>query len=211
GGERAVRMIEESGGQVIFVKTDVSKAAEVEALVKKAVDANGRLDYACNNAGIEGAMASTVDCTEENWDRTINVNLKGIWLCMKYEIPQMLKQGAGAIVNMASTAGLVGFPNMPAYCASKGGVVQLTRTAALEYAKAGIRINAICPGGVRTPMVERIVAAHREMGASIGALHPIGRLAEPEEIAEAVIWLCSAAASFITGHPMVVDGGLVAQ
>jgi len=211
GGEETVRLIKEAGGEALFVKTDVSKAAEVEALIQKVVDIYGRLDYAHNNAGIEGTMAPTADCTEENWDRTININLKGIWLCMKYEIPQMLKQGGGAIVNTASVAGLVGFQGLPAYCASKGGVIQLTRAAALEYAEAGIRVNAVCPGVIRTPMVQRILSIQPEMEAALTTMEPVGRMGEPEEIAEAVVWLCSDAASFVTGHPMVVDGGLVAQ
>ena len=211
GGEKAERMIKEAGGEGTFVKTDVSRAAEVEALVKRAVESYGRLDYAFNNAGIEGTMASTVDCTEENWDRTIDINLKGVWLCMKYEIPQMLRRGKGAIVNMASVAGLVGSPNSPAYCASKGGVIQLTRTAALEYATAGIRINAVCPGAIRTPMIERVIAAQPDMREALATMHPIGRMGEPEEIAEAVIWLCSPAASFVTGQALAIDGGFVAQ
>ena len=211
GGGETVRMIKEAGGEAIFVKTDVSKATEVEALIKKIVETYGRLDCAINNAGIEGTMAPTADCTEENWDRTININLKGVWLCMKYEIPQMLKQGGGAIVNMASVAGLVGLQGLPAYCASKGGVVQLTRTAALEYARAGIRVNAVCPGVIRTPMVDRLIAAQPEMEEALTAMEPVGRTGKPEEVAEAVVWLCSDAASFVTGHAMVVDGGFVAQ
>lgn len=211
GGEETVRMIKEAGGQATFIKTDVSKATEVEMLIKKAVETYGSLDFAFNNAGIEGTMAPTADCTEENWDRTISINLKGIWLCMKYEIPQMLKQGGGAIVNTASVAGLVGFQGLPAYGASKGGVVQLTRTAALEYAKTGIRVNAVCPGVIRTPMVERLLSDQPEAEAGFIAMEPVGRMGKPEEIAEAVVWLCSDAASFVTGHPMVVDGGLVAQ
>ena len=211
GGGETVRMIKEAGGEAIFVKTDVSKATEVEALIKKIVETYGRLDCAINNAGIEGTMAPTADCTEENWDRTININLKGVWLCMKYEIPQMLKQGGGTIVNTASVAGLVGLQGLPAYCASKGGVVQLTRTAALEYARAGIRVNAVCPGVIRTPMVDRLIAAQPEMEEALTAMEPVGRTGKPEEVAEAVVWLCSDAASFVTGHAMVVDGGFVAQ
>ena len=211
GGGETVRMIKEAGGEAIFVKTDVSKATEVEALIKKIVETYGRLDCAINNAGIEGTMAPTADCTEENWDRTININLKGVWLCMKYEIPQMLKQGGGAIVNMASVAGLVGLQGLPAYCASKGGVVQLTRTAALEYAKAGIRVNAVCPGVIRTPMVDRLIAAQPEMEEALTAMEPVGRTGKPEEVAEAVVWLCSDSASFVTGHAMAVDGGFIAQ
>lgn len=211
GGEETVRMIKESGGQATFIKTDVSKTTEVEMLIEKVVETYGRLDFAFNNAGIEGTVALTADCTEKNWDRTININLKGIWLCMKYEIPQMLQQGGGAIVNMASVAGLVGFRGLPAYCASKGGVVQLTRSAALEYAKDGIRVNVVCPGVIRTPMVERLLFGQPEAEAGFVAMEPVGRMGKPEEIAEAVVWLCSDAASFVTGHPMVVDGGLVAQ
>ena len=211
GGGETVRMIKEAGGEAIFVKTDVSKATEVEALIKKAVETYGRLDCAINNAGVEGTMAPTADCTEENWDCTININLKGVWLCMKYEIPQMLKQGGGTIVNTASVAGLVGLQGLPAYCASKGGVVQLTRTAALEYAKAGIRVNAVCPGVIRTPMVDRLTAAQPEMKEALTAMEPVGRTGKPEEVAEAVVWLCSDSASFVTGHAMAVDGGFIAQ
>jgi NAD(P)-dependent dehydrogenase (short-subunit alcohol dehydrogenase family) len=211
GGQETERMIKEAGGEAIFVKTDVSDAAEVERLINKAVKTYGRLDCAHNNAGIEGVTAPTADCTEENWDRTISINLKGVWLCMKYEIPQMLKKGGGAIVNTASVAGLVGFQGLPAYCASKGGIIQLTRTSALEYAAKGVRINAVCPGVIRTPMIERVTGGKPEAEAQFTALEPIGRMGTPEEIAEAVVWLCSDAASFVTGHPMVVDGGLVAQ
>ncbi|VVB94687.1 L-rhamnose 1-dehydrogenase (NADP(+)) [uncultured archaeon] len=211
GGEETVQMIKEAGGESIFVKTDVSRTDDVEALVKKAVDTYGRLDCAINNAGIEGIMAQTADCTEENWDRVININLKGVWLCMKYEIPVMRNQGGGSIVNMASVAALVGFQEMPAYCASKGGIIQLTKVAALEYAKAGIRVNAVCPGVIRTPMVERLTSGNPEAEAQYAAMEPVGRMGTPEEIAESVVWLCSDAASFVTGHPMVVDGGLIAQ
>jgi NAD(P)-dependent dehydrogenase (short-subunit alcohol dehydrogenase family) len=211
GGEETVRIIKAAGGDALFVRTDVSKAAEVETLIQKTVETYGRLDYAHNNAGIEGAGAPTADCTEENWDLTLAINLKGVWLCMKYEIPQMLRQGGGAIVNTASVAGLVGIGGGPAYCASKGGVVQLTRVAALEYGKAGIRVNAVCPGVIRTPMVDRIVADQPEVEAGLIAREPIGRMGKPEEIAEAVVWLCSDASSFITGAAMPVDGGWVAQ
>src|SRR5438876_6331341 len=211
GGEETVRLIKAAGGEAVFIKADVSKAAEVEALVRKTVETYSRLDCAFNNAGIEGEVAQTSDCTEENWDRTIAINLKGVWLCLKYEIPQMLKQGGGAIVNTASVAGLVGFQGIPAYVASKHGVAGLTKTAALEYAKAGIRVNAVCPGVIHTPMVERAFRASPQMAEAAIAMEPVGRLGKPEEIAEAVVWLCSDAASFVTGLPMVVDGGLVAQ
>jgi len=211
GGNGTVRIIKKSGGNAVFVKTDVSKAKEVEALVKKAVEAYGKIDCAFNNAGIEGTQGPTGECAEENWDRTISINLKGIWLCMKYELSQMLKQGKGVIVNTASIAGLVGFTNLPAYCASKGGVIQLTKTAALEYAKSNIRINAVCPGVIKTPMIDRFTKGSKEAEAAFAAGEPVGRLGTPEEIAEAVVWLCSDKASFVTGHPMVVDGGWVVQ
>jgi len=211
GGEETVRLIKAAGGEAVFIKADVSKAADVEALIKKTVDTYGRLDCAFNNAGIEGEMATTVDCTEENWDRTVAIDLKGVWLCLKYEIPQMLKQGGGAIVNTASVAGLVGFSGLPAYVAAKHGVNGLTKTAALEYAKAGIRVNAVCPGVIKTPMVDRLFSSQPHAGEAIAALEPVGRLGKPEEIGEAVVWLCSDAASFVTGLPMAVDGGLVAQ
>jgi NAD(P)-dependent dehydrogenase (short-subunit alcohol dehydrogenase family) len=205
GGEETVRMIKEAGGQAIFIKADVSIAAEVQALVQKAVENYGRLDYAYNNAGVEGMAASIVDCTEEEWDRVMNINLKGIWLCMKYEIPQMLKQGGGAIVNVSSIAGLQAEPEGGAYAVSKHGVLGLTRAGAVEYAKKGIRVNAVCPGIIATPMIDRLSGGNLE-GARL-AQAPIERLGRPEEIAEVVVWLCSDAASFVTGHAMVVDGG----
>ncbi len=210
-GYETVKLIEKEGGTARFFRCDVSKGAEVERLVKDVVAAFGRLDCAHNNAGIEGKMAPTTECTEENWDRTIAINLKGVWLCMKHEIPVMLKQGAGAIVNTASVAGLVGFAGLPAYNASKGGVVQLTRGAALEYAKQGIRVNAVCPGVIKTPMVDRITGGTPEGEAAFAAGEPVGRLGKPEEIAKAVVWLCTDDASFVTGIPMPVDGGWVAQ
>ncbi|MBA7475590.1 2,5-dichloro-2,5-cyclohexadiene-1,4-diol dehydrogenase [subsurface metagenome] len=207
-----VSVIINNNGEGLFIKTDVSNAIEVEAMVNKVVETYGRLDYAFNNAGIGDTMAYTADLTEEEWDRTINVNLKGVWVCMKYEIKQMLKQGGGAIVNMASVIGLVGLKGSSVYTASKGGVVQLTRTAALEYARSGIRINALCPSFIATPMNKRLLANEPELEKKIKTiLHPVGRLGEPEEVAEAVIWLCSDRASFVTGHPLVVDGGYLAQ
>jgi len=211
GGEETVRLIKAAGGEAIFIKTDVSKAAEIEAMVQTAISTYGRLDCAHNNAGIEGATGRTADYTEENWDRVISINLTGVWLCMKYEIPQMLKQGGGAIVNTASDAGLLGVPQMPAYVASKHGVVGLTKTAALEYAKSGIRVNAVCPGVINTPMVARITSQRPGRAERMAAAEPVGRMGKPEEIAEAVVWLCSDAASFVTGLPMSVDGGIAAQ
>ena len=156
-------------------------------------------------------MANTVECTEETWDRTIAINLKGVWLCMKYEIPQMLRQGGGTIVNTASIAGLVGFEGLPAYNASKGGVVQLTRTAALEFATKHIRVNCVCPGVIRTPMVERLLDNRSFTEDQLNAGEPVGRMGKPEEIAEGVLWLLSDASSFVTGHPLVIDGAWVAR
>lgn len=210
-GNETVALITKEGGTAKFFRCDVSKAVEVEKLIKDVVAAFGRLDFAHNNAGIEGKQSSTVDCTEETFDRTIAVNLKGVWLGMKYEIPQMLKQGGGAIVNTASVAGLVGFLGLPAYNASKGGVIQLTRTAALEYAKSNIRVNAVCPGVIKTPMVDRFTGGKPEAEAAFTAGEPVGRMGRPEEIAASVVWLCTDDASFVTGVPMPVDGGWVAQ
>jgi NAD(P)-dependent dehydrogenase (short-subunit alcohol dehydrogenase family) len=211
GGEETANLIKQAGGEAIFVKADVSKGAEVEALVARAVQTYGRLDCAHNNAGIEGPGATTVDYTEELWDRVIAINLKGVWLCMKYEIPQMLQHGGGAIVNTASTAGLVGYPRGSAYVASKHGVVGLSKTAALEYAKSGIRVNAVCPGAIDTPMMGRITDHRPTRAARMAAAEPVGRMGVPGEIAEAVVWLCSESASFVTGHAMAVDGGMTAM
>ncbi|TCN29262.1 NAD(P)-dependent dehydrogenase (short-subunit alcohol dehydrogenase family) [Kribbella orskensis] len=211
GGNETLRLIEEAGGKGLFVRGDVAAAADVQRIIGEVEAHYGRLDCAFNNAGIEGAQAPTAECTEENWDRVLTVNLKGVWLCMKYEIPLMLKQHKGSIVNTASVAGLVGFPNIPAYNASKGGVIQLTKTAALEYAEDGIRVNAVCPGVIRTPMIERFIGGSAEAEAQFVAMEPVGRMGTPEEIAEAVVWLCSDAASFVTGDALPVDGGLVAQ
>ena len=210
-GQETVKLINDEGGKATLVKTDVTQADEVEALINAAVEAYGRLDCAFNNAGTTGTVARTTECTEENWDTIINLNLKAVWLCMKYEILQMLKQGAGAIVNNASVAGMVGLRGGPAYSASKGGVIQLTRTAALEYSRKGIRVNAVCPGYVLTPMTEGHLKENPEFEAQIKKYQPLGRLGTAEEVAEAAVWLCSDAASFITGHPLVIDGGSVAQ
>lgn len=211
GGEETVERIEAAGGEATFVRADVSQTAEVEALVGRTVETYGRLDCAHNNAGIEGDMAPTADCAEANWDRTIAINLKGVWLCMRYEIPQMLRQGGGVIVNTASVAGLVGFANLPAYVASKHGIAGLTKTAALEYAEQGIRVNAVCPGVIHTAMIDRIVGDDAVAVSQFTALEPVGRMGLPAEVAQVVVWLCSDAASFVTGVAMPVDGGFVAQ
>ncbi|MCS6925445.1 MAG: SDR family oxidoreductase [Candidatus Binatia bacterium] len=211
GGEETVQLIKAAGGEAIFVHTDVSSPAAVEAMVKRTVETYGRLDCAFNNAGIEGTLQQTSEYDEAMWDRVVAINLKGVWLCMKYELQQMLRQGSGAIVNTASAAGLVGIPNLSAYVAAKHGVVGLTKTAALEYAKSGIRINAVCPGGVETPMVKRIFGDNPQFAEAAMAAEPVGRFAQPAEIGEAVVWLCSDAASFVTGLAMAVDGGWVAQ
>ena len=206
-GHETVRLVKEAGGEAIFVKCDVSIASEVKAAVEKVIEAFGRLDCGFNNAGIDSAMAKAADCTEEDWDRVIAVNLKGVWLCMKYEIPQMLKQGSGTIVNTASIGGMRGLGGMSNYCASKGGIIMLTRTAALEYAKSGIRINAVCPGGINTPMSKRLVKQPMMSETRGNAMRRWGK---PQEVGEAVVWLCSEAASFVTGHAMAVDAGFLA-
>ena len=209
--EETVGMIREAGGEAFGLQADVSKAAEVEAMVDAVVGTYGRLDCAFNNAGIEGVLASTADYTEADWAPVIAVNLTGVWLCMKYEIPRLLETGGGAIVNTSSAAGLLGAPRMPAYVASKHGVVGLTKTAALEYAKSGVRVNAVCPGVIDTSMVGRLKERRPRMFEKIVRGEPIGRIGQPEEIAETAVWLCSDAASFVTGHAMSVDGGIVAQ
>jgi NAD(P)-dependent dehydrogenase (short-subunit alcohol dehydrogenase family) len=212
GGEETVRDIKKSGGEALFIKADVLMAAEVEALVKTTVDTYGRLDCAFNNAGIAGAFGvSTHEYPEESWDRVIAINLKGVWLCMRYEIPPMLKQGGGAIVNTASIWGVVGASGVSAYVASKHGVIGVTRAAALEYASQGIRINAVNPGTIRTPILNPFIAGIPDFESIITALHPIGRIGRPEEVAEAVVWLCSDAASFVTGQNLAVDGGYTTQ
>ncbi|MFQ5872809.1 MAG: SDR family oxidoreductase [Dehalococcoidia bacterium] len=212
GGDETVRRVEEAGGTAIFAKADVSKAVEVEAMVNKAVETYGHLDCGFNNAGTSRVgRVPTHEYPDEDWERVIQVNLKGVWLCMKYEVIQMLQQGGGSIVNMSSIFGLVGTPGTSAYTASKHGVIGLTKAAALEYAKEGIRINAVCPGHIRTPMVERIIDINPGLEEEYVESEPVGRLATPEEVAEAVVWLCSDAASFVTGHALSVDGGLAAQ
>jgi NAD(P)-dependent dehydrogenase (short-subunit alcohol dehydrogenase family) len=208
-GEKTVELVRAEGGQGFFVKADVSQGAEVEMLVKKTVDKFGRLDIAFNNAGIEGAWAPIAVQSEVDFDSVININLKGVWLCLKYEIRQMMAQGGGVIVNMSSVAGLLGFAGAGAYIASKHGVLGLTKTAALETAKSNIRVNAVCPAVVETAMAERLFGAPDIQKFVLGQ-HPIGRLGRPEEIANAVVWMCSDGASFMTGQSLVLDGGFTA-
>jgi len=209
-GSETLGLVRKGGGDGLFVKTDVSKAAEVRALVDKTAEKFGRLDFAFNNAGIEGKWMPIAEQSEEDWDQTIDINLKGVWLCMKYEIQQMLRQGkGGAIVNMSSIAGLMGSAGAATYCASKHGVMGLTKSGALETARAGIRINAICPGVIETPMGERLFG-EPEMRKYATSLHPLGRFGTPMEVAEAVVWMCSEHASFMTGQWIVLDGGFLA-
>ncbi len=211
-GEETVEMIRRNGGEAIFVKADISNAAEVESLMRATIEVYGRLDCALNNAGTSGNLMPAVDVSEQEWDSVINTNLKGAWLCLKHEIALMVKQeGGGSIVNMSSVLGLGGTPiGASAYVASKHALIGLTKATAVEYAKQGVRVNAVCPGFIETALIEVATTAP---GAKeqLAALHPIGRLGNPEEVAEAVTWLCSDAASFVTGHSMVVDGGYVAQ
>lgn len=211
GGEETVKMIKKAGGEAIFVKVDVTKAAEVEAMVKTAVDTYGRLDCAHNNAGIGAAARKTADISEAVFDRCIAVDLKSVWLCMKYEIPQMLKQGKGSIVNTASTLGLVGMIERSEYAAAKHGVVGLTKVAALDYATAGIRVNGVAPGVIQTPLVDAIWARDPKSKEMAISSEPVGRPGTVEEIAEGVTWLLSDAASFVTGHILAIDGGWVTR
>ena len=205
-----VQQIEALESPVLFIKCDVAQTEEVKAMVAQTITYFGRLDYAFNNAGIEGITAPIEECTEENWDKTMAVNLKGIWNCMKFQIPEMQKAGQGAIVNCASIAGLIGYRGLSAYVASKHGIIGLTKTAALECATQGIRVNAVCPGAIKTAMIDRLTGHKKEVEAQYAAQEPIGRLGQPEEVAQAVLWLCSNEASFITGHALAVDGGWTA-
>jgi NAD(P)-dependent dehydrogenase (short-subunit alcohol dehydrogenase family) len=210
GGNRTVELINDLGGEASFVHTDVTVSTQVRRMVQAAVDTYGGLDYAFNNAGIEGPAKGILDSTEEEWERVIAVDLTGVWLCMKHEIPAMLKRGGGAIVNTCSVMGLIAVPGIAPYIAAKHGVAGLTREAALEFAQSKIRVNAVCPGSIRTPMVERVMAAGTTE-KFLAAAQAIKRLGKPEEIAAAAVWLCSDAAAFVTGVTMPVDGGWTAQ
>jgi NAD(P)-dependent dehydrogenase (short-subunit alcohol dehydrogenase family) len=208
-GEETVQLVKEAGSDGIFVKTDVTNEDDVRSLVERTVKVYGRLDYALNNAGIEEIMTPLLDQTSDVFDRIMNVNVKGVWLCMKYEIPKMIECGGGAIVNMSSIAGVIGFPHIPIYSASKHAVLGLTKSAALEYSKSGIRINAVAPAAVETDMAKRVVGDNKQFLETLKSMHPIGRIAEPEEIANAVVWLLSDKASFVLGHTLLIDGGMV--
>lgn len=210
-GEETVRRIRDAGGEATFVKTDVSSDEDVKNLVDTAVETYGQLDFAVNNAGIEGASAPLAEQDEDEWHRVLDINLKGVWLGMKYEIPKLLDNGGGAIVNTSSVAGLVGFNDLSPYVASKHGVVGLTKTAALEYSSQGVRVNSVAPGVINTPMVARTFEDQPEVLEQLEAAEPIGRLGEPEEIANGIVWLCSDDASFVTGFPLAIDGGYIAQ
>lgn len=209
-GEETVRLIKEAGGEGCFIRTDVSQEADVKAMVEQTIATYDRLDFAFNNAGVEQDATPLMEQSSDDYDRIMAINVKGVWLCMKYEIAPMLKQGSGAIVNMSSLAGVVGVPQVPIYTASKHAVLGLTKAVALEYAKSGIRVNAVCPGAIDTEMFERFAGDRQDIREHIMAMHPMGRIAQPEEIARAVVWLCSDGASFITGHPLMLDGGFVA-
>jgi NAD(P)-dependent dehydrogenase (short-subunit alcohol dehydrogenase family) len=206
-----LRMVEEAGGKGIFIKTDVSRASDVEAVVKKTLETYGRLDCAFNNAGVPGPAGPLFELSEESFDEIINVNLKGVWLCMKYQIPAMLANGGGSIVNMSSTAGLLGAAGIVAYSGSKHGVIGLTKSAAIEYAKANIRINVVCPSVIdNTVMINGLKAAYPDIYAHLLNTHPVGRIGQPEEVANAVVWLSTDAASFVTGVAFPIDGGTAA-
>lgn len=210
GGEQLAQQIVRADGQARFVRCDVAREADNAAAVAAAVAAFGRLDCAFNNAGIEEENAKLADGEEALFDRMLAINVKGVWLGMKHQLKQMLAQGRGAIVNTASVAGLVGAPTHSIYAATKHAVLGLTKSAAAEYGKRGIRINAVCPGVIRTAMLERALVRDPTREDSLRRLHPIGRLGTAEEVASAVLWLCSEGAGFVTGHALTVDGGMTA-
>jgi NAD(P)-dependent dehydrogenase (short-subunit alcohol dehydrogenase family) len=201
------RMIDDLGGRAVAVQGDVTRAEDVTAALDETVKVFGRLDFAFNNAGVEQPVTATAELTEQEWDRIVAVNLRSVFLCMKHEIPLMLATGGGAIVNTSSGAGVVGIAGQGAYCAAKHGLIGLTKSAALDYARSGIRINAVCPGFIATAMMDRFTGGTAEGRDQVIAQEPIGRAGTPEEIAAAVTWLCSDAAGFVVGHAMIIDGG----
>lgn len=215
GGEETAHLITSSGGEAVFIKADVSKSADVDALFANSLSTFGRLDCACNNAGIEGHVVPLADQSEADFDRVLAVNAKGVFLCMRAEIPLMLEGGGGTIVNLSSVAGLIGFPGLSPYVASKHAVNGLTKNAALEYGKSGIRVNSVCPGGIDTRMLDSL--AEQASGGTLTTsqmmdpLHPIGRIGTCDEVAELIVWLCSSRSGFVTGAIVPVDGGFVAQ
>ena len=209
--QETVRIIEESGGCAISLRCDVTSAEDVQAALSQTIETFGQLDIAFNNAGIEQRNAAVAEFEEDEWNQILNVNLRGIFLCMKYEIPLLLKQGGGAIVNTSSGAGVIGIKGGAAYAAAKHGVIGLTKSAALDYAAQNIRINALAPGYIATPMMDRFTGGTAEGREKVVSEEPIGRMGNPEEIADAALWLCSDAASFIVGHTLVIDGGQTVQ
>lgn len=213
GGRETVRLIGEAGGEATFIQTDVSQPDDVQALIAQTVTTYGRLDCTFNNAGYEGMRVPTAELPEDDWQRALQTNLTGVWLCMKYAIRQMLEQGSGgSIVNMSSVVGQVGLAGIsPALVACHHGIIGLTRQAAVEYAKQGIRVNAVCPTVTRTPRLQRTHGAGPEIEARLASRNPSGRIGEAEDAAEAVVWLCSDAASFVVGHTLAVDGGVLAR
>lgn len=211
GGAETAALVKQACGDAVFIKADISKEQEAKALIETAVDLHGRLDCAFNCAGVDGDASLLHECTNENWDRVIDINLKGMWHLMKYEIPQMVRQGKGSIVNIGSVCGVVGLECWGAYGASRFGNVGLTKCAALEYARQGVRVNQVGPGSVRTAIFERMTGGNADMIEYIKQMHPMGRIAEPEEVAEAALWLLSDRSSFTTGHMIMVDGGLTSR
>ena len=210
-GEETLQLVRQAGSDGIFVKTDVASENDIKLLVEKTVKTYGRLDYAFNNAGIAETPIPFLEQTSNIFDQIMNVNVKGVWLSMKYEIPQMLKNGGGAIVNMSSAAGIIGVPQMPIYVASKHAVIGLTKASALEYAKSGIRINTVSPGAIETDMYYQVVGDNKQIREKFSTMQPMSRLGKPDEIANAVAWLLSDKASFVTGHTLLVDGGMVSR